>query len=86
MWAKEHSDYLAGKNIVEVSDQPYFQGIFRAAGYSSLDRITGAALMVWKENAVFERNFLNRQALFGNVAVSESACIFYITYFADTRK
>jgi|TARA_Y100000031_G_C8066581_1_gene313133 hypothetical protein len=42
--------------------------------------------MVWKENAVFERNFLNRQALFGSVAVSESAGIFYITYFADTRK
>lgn len=85
-WAKEHSDYLATKNLAEESDKSYWQGVFRAAGYSSLDRLTKAAWMVWKENTTFEMNFLNQQAQFGTVAVSKSGGIFYITYFAHNQK
>ena len=85
-WAKEHSDYLATKNLVEIAKEPYWQGVFRAAGYSSLDRITNAAWMVWKVDKTFEDNFLNEHAEFGVVAVTKSGDIFYITYFAHTQK
>ncbi|MFC1991288.1 CAP domain-containing protein [Chloroflexota bacterium] len=84
--AKEHSNYLANKNLAEVSEHPYWQDVFRAAGYSSLDRITKAAWMVWKETNGFAYNFFNQHAKFGTVAVSISGDIFYITYFADSQK
>ncbi|MFC2005049.1 hypothetical protein ACFLUY_02370, partial [Chloroflexota bacterium] len=70
----------------EVANQSYWQGVFQAPGYSSLDRITNAAWMVWKENTAFENNFLNQHAKFGTVAVSKSGDIFYITYFAYTEE
>jgi len=86
MWAEEHSNYLANNHIIGNADQPYMQGVFRATGYSSLDRIINAAWKVWENSTVFERNFLNQQAKYGTVAVSKSQGIYYITYFADVQK
>ncbi|MFC2020437.1 CAP domain-containing protein [Chloroflexota bacterium] len=84
VWAKQHSDYLASKNLVVISDGPYWQGVFRAAGYSSLDRMANAAWIVWKENITFESNFLNQHAKYGAVGVTKSGDIFYITYFSSS--
>ncbi len=85
-WAKEHSDYMATRKLLELSEESYWQDIFRAAGYSTLDRIADATLMVWKESTTYETNFLNVNANYGTVAASKSGEIFYITYFAHTQK
>ena len=84
--AKEHSDYMAAKNVVEPSELSYMKGVFRAPGYSTLDRITNAALMVWEREQSFALNFLNIHAEFGTVAATKSGDIYYITFFADTHK
>jgi len=85
-WAKEHSDYMAKRKRLELTEESYWQDVFRAAGYSTLDRIANATLMVWKESTTYKTNFLNEQAIYGTVAVSKSGEIFYITYFAHTQK
>lgn len=85
-WAKEHSDYMAARKRLELSDYSYWQDIFRAAGYSTVDRIANAALIIWKESPTYETNFLDGDANYGVVAVSKSGEIFYITYFAHMSK
>ncbi|MFC1991990.1 CAP domain-containing protein, partial [Chloroflexota bacterium] len=85
-WAKVHSDYMATTKRYQLSDQSYSQEIFRAVGYSTLDRITNAALLVWKESPTYTTIFLGQQSKYGTVAVSKSGDIFYITYFAHTQK
>ena len=84
--AKEHSSYMADENVVEPSDQSYMQGVFRAAGYSTLDRIINAAIMVWEREVTYSLNFLNIHAEYGTVAAKKSGDIYYITYFAHTHK
>jgi hypothetical protein len=84
--AKEHSNYLADENVVEPSELSYMQGVFRAAGYSTLDRITNAASMVWEREQGFALNFLGIHAKYGTVAATKSGDIYYITFLADTHK
>ena len=85
-WAKKHSDNMLKTNRLEYSDLAYWQDVFRAAGYSTLDRMVNAALMVWKTGTQYESTFLNEQAKLGVVAVSKSGEIFYITYFASAHE
>ena len=82
-WAQQHSQYMATKKRLEYADNNYMQGIFRAAGYSTVDEITNAALIIWQESLQYEQNFLYVGAINGAVAVSKAREIFYITYFAD---
>ena len=86
MWAKEHSDDMATKKRLEYSEYSYSQDVFRAAGYSTIDRIAEATLMIWEESLQYERNFLNEHTSYGAVAVTKSGEIFYITYFAHSQK
>ena len=85
-WAKRHSNDMAAKNRLEYSDLPYWQDVFQAAGYSTLDGIANAALMVWKASTTYENTFLNEQAIYGAVAVSKSGEIFYITFFSSAER
>ncbi len=85
-WAMEHSQHMATTKRLEYSEHPYWQDIFRAAGYSTLDRIANAALIIWKESLQYERNFLNNNAKYGAVAASKSGEIFYIACFADVYR
>ncbi len=86
--AKEHSDYMAQKKHLELSEEYnyYWQDVFRATGYSTLDRIANAAMIIWKESLQYQRNFLNEATRYGVVAVSKSGEVFYITYFAHTQQ
>jgi len=81
--AKEHSQYMATIGRLENSEYSIWQGVFRATGYSTLDRMTNATLIIWKESIHYERNFLHEKAKYGAVGVAKSGEVFYITYFAD---
>jgi uncharacterized protein YkwD len=85
-WAKEHSNYLAERKLVEESDYSYWQAVSRAAGYATADQMAIGVLRIWKESTVYANNFLNDAANFGVVAVSRSGDVFYIVYFAHMEK
>lgn len=86
MWAKENSNDMATRKSVEYSEYNYWQEVFRAAGYSTIDRMAKATLVVWKESPQFELNILNQAANYGVVAVTKTNDIFYITYFSSPNK
>jgi len=84
--AKDHSQHMATIKRLEYSERSYWQGIFQAAGYSTLDRIANAALIIWEESLRYEGHFLCKGAKYGAIGVSKSGDIFYITYFAHTSQ
>ena len=82
-WAQNHTQQMAARGRLEYADNNYLQDVFRATGYSTVDDIAGAALMIWKENLQYKKNVLYAGAINGAVSVYKSGEIFYITYFAD---
>ncbi|MFC1918607.1 CAP domain-containing protein [Chloroflexota bacterium] len=85
-YAIRHSGDMAAAKKLEYADLNYSQDVFRAAGYSTVDRIAHAALTIWKESQQYEDNFLNVSSNYGVVATTKSGEIFYITYFASSQK
>jgi len=81
-YATKHSDDMAEKKRLEYSGYSYWQDIFRAAGYKTVDEIADAAMIVWKDSLQYAVNFLSKGAQFGAVGVTKSGEIFYITFFA----
>jgi len=81
-YAKRHSDHMVTFKRLEYYEANYCQDIFRSTGYSTLDRMANATLIIWKESSNYKSNFLNEHVKYGAVAVSKSGDIFYITYFA----
>lgn len=82
LWAKSHSRDMAARKRVELSDYDVWQDVWRATGYSTVDRLTSATLAIWKDSVNYERTLLVKGATVGAVAVYKSGDIFYITYFA----
>lgn len=82
LWAKSHSRDMAARKRVELSDYDVWQDVWRATGYSTVDRLTSATLTIWKDSVNYERTLLVKGATVGAVAVYKSGDIFYITYFA----
>ena len=81
--AQNHSQHMATKGRLEYADNSHLQDVFRATGYSTVDDIARAALVIWKENIEYKKNFLYPSVINGAVSVYKSEEIFYITYFAD---
>jgi uncharacterized protein YkwD len=78
-------DMAAAQEIVYSSYGAY-QDIFRAVGYDTAEKLSEAAMTIWKNGKQFERKFLNSVTLYGAVAVYKSGEIYYITYIADYFK
>jgi uncharacterized protein YkwD len=81
-WAKSHSRDMATRKRLEYSEDSAWQDIWKAAGYSTVDRLASAALMIWKDSKRYEGQFLAKGAKLGAVAAYKSGEVFYITYFA----
>lgn len=81
-WAAAHSRYMATERRYLYSDYTAWQDIFWAAGYSTLDGIANATMLVWKESRQYQANFLSEPTIYGVVAVEKAGEIFYITYMA----
>ncbi len=85
-WAIENSRDMATNKRLEYSEDIGWQEIFWATGYSTTDGIANAALTIWKNHRLYERNFLSGVTDYCAVAVYKSGDIFYITYVADYFK
>jgi uncharacterized protein YkwD len=81
-WAKSHSRDMAIEKRLEYSGDSAWQEVWKAAGYSTVDRLARAALMVWKDSIRYEGQFFTTGAKLGAVAAYKSGEVFYITYFA----
>ncbi len=82
-WAISNSRSMATNKRLEYSEMIGWQDVFWGTGYSTTDGIANAALTVWKNHKLYERNFLSEGAKYCAVAVYKSGEIFYITYVAD---
>lgn len=82
LWAKSHSRDMATRKRLETSEYDVWQDVLRTAGYSTVDRLAGAALTIWRDSVNYERNMLVKGATVGAVAAYKSGDVFYITYFA----
>jgi uncharacterized protein YkwD len=81
LWAKSHSRDMATRKRLETSEYDVWQDFLRAAGYSTVDRLAGAALTIWRDSINYERNMLVNGATVGAVGAYKSGEVFYITYF-----
>lgn len=81
-WAKSHSRDMATRKRLEYSEDSAWQEVWKAAGYSTVDRLASATLMIWKDSIRYESQFLAKGAKLGAVAAYKSGEVFYITYFA----
>jgi len=82
-WAIENSRDMATNKRLEYHEMIGWQDVFWATGYGTADGIANAALTIWKNRKLYERNFLSPGANYCAVAVYKSGEIFYITYVAD---
>ncbi len=80
-WAKSHSRDMATRKRLEYSEASAWQEVWKAAGYSTVDRLAGAALTIWRDSVNYERNMLVKGATVGAVGAYKSGDVFYITYF-----
>jgi len=85
-WAIANSRSMAANKRLEHTEYIGWQEIFWATGYSTKDKIANAALTIWQNHQLYERNLLNIGANYGAVGVHKSGEIFYITYVADYFK
>ena len=85
-WAIENSRDMATNKRLEYHEMIGWQDVFWATGYGTADGIANAALTIWKNHKLYERNFLSEGANYCAVAVYKSGEIFYITYVADYFK
>ena len=81
-WAKSHSRDMATRKRLEYSGDSAWQEVWKAARYSTVDRLASATLMIWKDSIRYEGQFLVKGAKLGAVAAYKSGEVFYITYFA----
>ncbi len=84
--AEQHSDYLAGRGVLELADRTYWQDVACAAGYATVEQLAIGMLRVWQEATSYEGSFLNDYAKFGAVAVTRTGDVYYITYFSHMEK
>ena len=85
-WSLINSQNMAFSKEFEYYTDSWvpFQRVFIAAGYSSLDRIVNAAMVIWQSHALFySENILNEDAVYGAVSVVESGDIYYITFMGS---
>ena len=85
-WAKEHSNYMAQYQVVELSDSNYWQAVSLTSGHATADQVAIGTLRVWKEEAAYANSLLNEHANFGAVAVTRTGDVYYITFFSFTEK
>jgi len=90
MWGKylykkaiANSRNMATNRRLEYSDRPSGQEVYWATGHSTTDGIANATLIILKNKARYELNFLIKGFNYGAVAVYKSGEIFYITCMAD---
>lgn len=81
-WALSHSRDMATRKRLEYAEDAAWQEVWKAAGYSTVDTLASAALMIWKDSKRYEGQFLVGAAKLGAVAAYKSGEVFYITYFA----
>ncbi len=84
--ARANSRDMATNKRLEYHENIGWQDVFWATGYGKADGIANAALTIWKNHRLYERNFLSPGANYCAVAVYKSGEIFYITYVADYFK
>ena len=85
-WSLINSQNMAFSKEFEYYTDSWvpFQRVFIAAGYSSLDRIVNAAMVIWQSHALlYSENILNEDAVYGAVSVVESGDIYYITFMGS---
>lgn len=78
-----NSKNMAAKQELVYADYGAFQELFRAAGYDAVEKLSEAAMTIWKTGNQYDRKFLNSGTLYGAVGVYKSGEIYYITYIAD---
>lgn len=85
-WALINCQNMAVSKELEVytGQAVPFQRAFIAAGYSSLDRLVNAAMIIWQSHALsYQENVLDEEAIYGAVRVLKSGEIYYITFMAS---
>ncbi len=82
-WAIANSRSMAANKRTEYTAYIGWQEVFWATGYGTEDKIASAALTIWQNHQLYERNLLNVAAKYGAVGVHKAGDIFYITYVAD---
>ena len=85
-WALANSQDMAVSKELEQYTANYvpFQRVHITTGYSSLDRVVNATLLIWQSHALFyEDNVLAEDALYSAVGVVKSGDICYITFMAS---
>ena len=85
-WAIANSRSMAANKRLEYTGYIGWQEVFWATGYGTEDKIARAALTIWQNHQLYERNLLNVGADYGAVGVHKEGEIFYITYVADYFK
>ncbi len=85
-WAIANSRSMATNKRLEYTGYIGWQEVFWATGYGTADKIARAALTIWQNHQLYERNLLNVGADYGAVGVHKAGEIFYITYVADYFK
>ena len=90
MWGKylykkaiANSRNMATNKQLEYPDRPSGKEVYWATGHSTTDGIANATLIILKNKAKYELNFLTVGFRYGAVAVYKSGEIFYITCMAD---
>ena len=86
VWSRINSQRMSvSKQIEYYTDNAVpFQRVYIAAGYSSLERVINAAMIIWKSHVLsYEENILNEGATYGAVSVVKLEDIYYITFMAS---
>jgi uncharacterized protein YkwD len=80
---RQHGKYMAENGKFEVSSWPFFQQIYWATGYSSVNNLAGAVLTIWKNNEYqFEHGILSKAFKYGAIGAYKYGTVFYITFMA----
>jgi uncharacterized protein YkwD len=82
-WAKENSRDMAATGVFEYNPAVFYQEIFWATGYDSVETIARGALTAWKVNAYrYEHGALLEGNKYGAVGAYKSGDIYFITFTA----
>ena len=80
---KQHSKYMQELGRYEYSSWPFFQQIYWAAGYSSVDGISRGALLVWKTNQYqYEHGIQSKAFKYGAVGAYKLGDVIFIAFMA----
>ncbi len=82
--ARRNSAKMAESGQVEVISTTFYQEVFWAAGYESVETIARGALLTWKFGSYrFENNALLSYNKYGSVGAYKSGDIVFITFVAS---